>query len=113
MTDVEKTNRIRELNDELRTKGRAFNGRVVAAGGIVNDSAEKRQQVFEVVAKFDEWTTGDDPYGEHDFGKVDVDGEAFIWKIDYYSLDEGHGSEHPEDQKTTIRVLTLMYAEDY
>ncbi|TBC00435.1 DUF3768 domain-containing protein [Rhizobium ruizarguesonis] len=36
-----------------------------------------------------------------------------MFKIDYYGLDEAHGSEHPEDQKTTIRVMTLMYAEDY
>lgn len=107
MTDEAKTARIRELNDELRTNGRALNGRVVVMGGLVNDSAEKRHQVFEAVAKFDDWTTGDDPYGEHDFGKVVVEGEAIIRKIDYYSLDEAHGSEHPEDQKTTIRVLTL------
>ncbi|WP_312881039.1 DUF3768 domain-containing protein [Rhizobium leguminosarum] len=113
MTDDEKTIRIRELNDELRTTGRVLNGRVIAMGSLVNDTPEKRHQVLEAVAKFDEWTTGNDPYGEHDFGKVVVEGEAFIWKIDYYSLDEAHGSEYPDDQKTTIRVLTLMYAEDY
>ncbi|ANL87105.1 DUF3768 domain-containing protein [Rhizobium phaseoli] len=113
MTNDAKTARIRELNDELRTKGRALNGRIVAMGGLVNDTPEKRHQVFAAVVNYDAWTTGDDPYGEHDFGKVIVDGEAFIWKIDYYSLDEADGSEHPEDQKTTIRVLTLMYAEDY
>lgn len=114
MTDDEKTIRIRELNDELRTKGQALNGRVVAVGGLVNDSIEKRHRVFEAVAKFDAWTTGDDPYGEHDFGKVSVDDEAFMWKIDYYAIgDEAHGSEHPEDPAVTIRVLTLMYAEDY
>lgn len=114
MNDEEKTIRIRELNDELRTKGRALNGRVVVMGGLVNDSIEKRHRVFEAVAKFDAWTTADDPYGEHDFGKVSDDGEAFMWKIDYYAIgDEAHGSEHPEGQNTTVRVLTLMYAEDY
>lgn len=114
MADEEKTARIRELNDELRTKGHALNGRVVAVGGLVNDSIEKRHRVFEAVAKFDAWTTGDDPYGEHDFGKLTVDGEAFMFKIDYYAIgDEAHGSEHPEDPAVTIRVLTLMYAEDY
>lgn len=86
MTDDEKTARIRELNDELRTKGHALNGRVVVMGGLTNESREKHHSVFEAVAKFDAWTTGDDPYGEHDFGKVVVDGEAFIWKIDYYAI---------------------------
>lgn len=113
MTDDEKTARIRELNDELRTKGDALNGRVVVMGGLINEDREKHHRVFEAIAKFDAWNKGDDPYGEHDFGKVEVDGKAFIWKIDYYSLDEAHGSENPEDQKTTIRVMTLMYAGDY
>ncbi len=113
LTDDEKTIRIRELNDELRKKGIALNGRVVVMGALVNDSTEKRHRVFEAVAAFKDWNKGDDPYGEHDFGKVEVDGESFIWKIDYYSLDEAHGSEHPEDSSVTIRVLTLMYAEDY
>lgn len=37
-----------------------------------------------------------------------------MFKIDYYAIgDEQHGSEHPEDQAVTIRVMTLMYAEDY
>ncbi|WP_425624906.1 DUF3768 domain-containing protein [Agrobacterium radiobacter] len=114
MTDEEKKARIRELNDELRTKGHALNGRFVAVGGLINEDQEKRLRVFEAAAAFDAWTTGDDPYGEHDFGKFTVDGEDFMFKIDYYAIgDEAHGSEHPEDQATTIRVLTLMYAEDY
>jgi hypothetical protein len=113
MTDEEKIVRIRELNDELRTKGHALNGRIVAMGGLINDDREKHRRVFEAAAAFDSWTAGDDPYGEHDFGRFTVDGEAFMFKIDYYSLDEAHGSEHPEDQNTTIRVMTLMYADDY
>lgn len=52
-------------------------------------------------------------YGEHDVGKIDVDGEAVIFKIDYYSLDEMHGSDHPEDPNVTVRVMTIMFAEDY
>lgn len=63
--------------------------------------------------RHDDWNEGDDPYNEHDFGKLDVDGETVIWKIDYYSLDEMHGSDYPEDPNMTIRILTLMFAEDY
>ncbi|MDW9776428.1 DUF3768 domain-containing protein [Sinorhizobium meliloti] len=67
-----------------------------------------------VAAAYDDWNSGDDPHGEHDFGKFEVDGEHFMFKIDYYAIgDEQHGSEHPEDQAVTIRVMTLMYAEDY
>lgn len=113
MADDERTIRIRELNDELRTKGHARNGKIIAMGGLSNDSREKQIRVLQAAAQFNDWKSGDDPYGEHDFGKFVVDGETYIFKIDYYSLDEAHGSEHPEDPAVTIRVMTLMYAEDY
>ncbi|UXT53236.1 DUF3768 domain-containing protein (plasmid) [Agrobacterium tumefaciens] len=108
-----RTIKIRELNDELRTKGYALNGRIVAMGRLGQDHEAKQIRVVLGASEFNQWTEGDDPYGEHDFGKFEVDGDAFIFKIDYYDLDETHGSEHPEDQKTTIRVMTLMYADDY
>ncbi len=65
------------------------------------------------VAAFDDSSDGDDPYGEHDFGRFDVNGEAVVCKIDHYSLDEMHGSDHPEDPTVTVSILTLMFAEDY
>lgn len=104
--------RIRHLNDELRAEGSCRNGRVVAAGRLAQEY-EKIGAVTAAVAAFDDWNERDDPYGEHDFGKLDVNGEAVIWKIDYYSLDEKHGSDHPEDPAVTVRILTLMFAEDY
>jgi hypothetical protein len=107
-----KVYRIRQLNDELRTEGSCRNGRVVAAGRLAQE-IEKIGKVAAAVATHDDWNEGDDPYSEHDFGKLDVEGEAVIWKIGYYSLDEMHGSEHPEDPNVTIRILTLMFAEDY
>lgn len=114
MTDDEKTIRIRELNDELRLNGRALNGRMVAMGTLGQEGEGKIIRVYRAAAAFDDWPEGDDPYQEHDFGKFEVDGEAFIFKIDYYAIgDEQHGSEHPEDPAVTIRVMTLMYAEDY
>lgn len=100
MVDVQKSIRIQQLNDELRTKGSARNGRVVAAGRLAREP-EKHSAVIAAA------------YGEHDFGKVVLAGKGIIWKIDYYSLDEMHGAEHPDDPNTTIRVLTVMFAEDY
>lgn len=113
MTLDERTIRIRDLNDELRLNGRALNGRMVAMGQLGQEDKEKIIRVYRAAAAFDDWPEGDDPYREHDFGKFEVDGESYIFKIDYYSLDEMHGSEHPEDQNTTIRVMTLMYAGGY
>ncbi|MBY5453887.1 DUF3768 domain-containing protein [Rhizobium leguminosarum] len=113
MTDATKTARIRELNDELRTKGYAPNGRIVAMGAFGQDGRDKQLRVVIAAAQHSDWSSGDDPYGERDFGKFEVDAEAFIFKIDYYSLDEMHGSEHPDDPNVTIRIMTLMYASDY
>lgn len=52
--------------------------------------------------------TGDkgDPYSEHDVGQVVVDGQKFLWKIEY-------ASEAPENAKITRRVLSIMFASDY
>jgi Protein of unknown function (DUF3768) len=57
------------------------------------------------------------PYGEHDFGAFTFDHEGeslrIFWKIDYYAPDLLHGSEDPADPAQTIRVLTIMLAEEY
>ncbi|MGH0288688.1 DUF3768 domain-containing protein [Sinorhizobium meliloti] len=107
-----RTARIRQLNDELRIRTR-LPKRKDRRRWLVGSGAEKIGNIVAAASAFDDWNEGDNPYGEHDFGKLDVDGEAVIFKIDYYSLDELHGSEHPDDPGVTIRVLTLMFAEDY
>ncbi|TBB97182.1 DUF3768 domain-containing protein [Rhizobium ruizarguesonis] len=77
MSDA-RTIKIRDLNDELRTKGYALNGKIVAMGGLSEDDQAKQIRVLLAASEFAEWTEGDDPYGEHDFGKFMIDGEAFI-----------------------------------
>ncbi len=107
MTDDDRTIRIRDLNGELRINGRSLNGRVVAMGTLGHEDNEKIIRVYRGAAAFDDWPEGDDPYREHDFGKFDVDGESYIFKIDYYSLDEMHGSEHPAFEPLNILALEL------
>jgi len=46
-------------------------------------------------------------------GQVVVDGQKFIWKIDYYDREYKHASEEPENAKITRRVLSIMFASDY
>lgn len=114
MTDDEKKARIRELNDELRTRRSQRNGKIIVMGDLINETGdgEKMTKILDAIRDHDNWE-GNDPYGEHDFGKVAVDGEEFIFKIDYYALNEEHLSEHPEDPNVTIRVMSVFYAHDY
>jgi Protein of unknown function (DUF3768) len=52
-----------------------------------------------------------DPYGEHDFGAVEVKGTRVFFKIDYYDL--CFASPDPADENVTRRVMTIMLAEEY
>ena len=113
VTDEEKKAKIRELNDRLRTTGKG--GMVVATGRFGQESAdiEKINRVIAMLRTFDGFVNGDDPYQEHDFGKFTVDGEEFLFKIDYYDLNMEEGSPAPEDPAQTKRVLSVFYASDY
>jgi len=66
------------------------------------------------VIAFDDFNADNDPHREHDFGSFELDGEKLFWKIDYYSTDDPDlGSEDPSDLTKTLRVLTVMLAEEY
>ena len=69
--------------------------------------------VIRRVATFSEFTTENDPHGEHDFGSFTLAGRKFFWKIDYYDANMEFGSENPGDTTKTTRVLTIMLASEY
>ena len=65
------------------------------------------------VQAFNDFDQDNDPYGEHDFGRIEIEGQVFFWKIDYYDQSMQSASEDPSDPHKTMRVLTLMLAEEY
>ena len=65
------------------------------------------------VTRFDNFTPENDPHGEHDFGNFKLCQRTFYWKIDLYNSTMDGGSEDPTDPQKTVRVLSLMLAEDY
>lgn len=105
------TLRIRELNDTLRRTG--LGGKILITRGIKSLSDIAMLSAIEHVRTFDAFTPDNDPHGEHDFGSFTIDGHKVFWKIDYYALDMRHGSEDPADSTKTVRVLTIMLAEEY
>jgi len=104
--------KIAHLNDQLR--GTFLTGRVLLTPGIAELEDHHRIEVVTRVKEFKDFTTDNDPYGEHDFGsfKVDEVGTVF-WKIDYYNRTLDGGSEDPADTSKTTRVLTIMLASEY
>lgn len=102
--------RIAELNDAART---SFNGcRVVITQGIATTIADL-DVLYAKVRAFNEFTERNDPYGEHDFGSIEHEGQTVFWKFDYYDPDLLMHSPDPSDPAVTCRVLTIMLAEEY
>jgi len=107
-----RTLRIAQLNDRLRTT--FLGGEIVMTLGVAGLDEAKRVQILRHVQRFDAFAEDNDPYGEHDFGAIDLpDIEKVFWKIDYYDLDLEFGSEDPADPMVTRRVLTIMLASEY
>ena len=111
MSEKSKTAKIRDLNDQFRKTGRG--GRIMMTQGI---QALCQQGVMEIMAKvraFDIFTKDNDPYGEHDFGKIVHGKETVFWKIDYYDRAMEFASPDPSDPAVTTRVMTVMLAMEY
>ncbi|MFN3889606.1 MAG: DUF3768 domain-containing protein [Beijerinckiaceae bacterium] len=107
---------IRELNDRFRKGDASIPGRIMITSGVQTLIAKQDdglQIVIQAVRDFDDFSKGNDPYAEHDFGAFDCLGARLYWKLDYYAPDMEHGSENPADAGQTVRVMTIMLAEEY
>lgn len=114
---MQKENPTAKLNDEFRKrviKAPQKNGKLLIAGGLVNLSSIPLTFVLCAIhayslTNFDE---DNDPYGEHDFGMVEIEGiPQVFWKIDYY--EDAQLEYGAEDNTKAYRVLTIMFASDY
>lgn len=105
------TAKIAALNDHAR---QTFTGcRVLVTRGIQALGEDAVTAILTQVQQFDRFTEDNDPYGEHDFGKIDWQGAVVFWKIDYYDLDLEMHSPDPSDTTVTARVLTVMLGDEY
>jgi hypothetical protein len=100
---------IRDLNDRFRTT--LTGGQLMLTPGIVG--RPDSEQILAKVVSFSDFSSDNDPYGEHDFGAFEHAGDTIFWKLDYYNHDLSQGSENPANPSVTTRVLTIMLAEEY
>ena len=111
MTDLVDVSRIRDLNDQLR---RSLTGGVlVMTKGIIALGAKRQMAILTAIAAFDGFDPDNDPYGEHDFGALTVEGTRVFFKIDYLDRSLTGHSPDPPDPTVTARVLTVLLAEEY
>ena len=103
--------RIRQLNDAFRQT--FVGGRVLMTPGVSELNTNDLQGVLSKVRMFDAFDGDNDPHREHDFIEVEHDGTTYFGKIDYYAHDLRYGSDDPADPDKTVRVLTIMRADEY
>jgi len=95
-----------QINDNAR-KSMGIGCMLVQTAGVSNLPSEKQSQLREMVEKFNIFTENNDPYKEHDFGKVTLDNEDYFWKIDDY------GEDYKEHGVSRRLVLTIMRTDEY
>lgn len=109
----EKTKRIAELNDILRTTFNPAAGCIMMTSGISALPEPDQAAIFKLVKTFNNFSEDNDPYGEHDFGQVEHNGRKAFFKIDYYDTSMQWASPDPTDPSMTVRVMTVMLANEY
>jgi len=100
-----KTVMISMINDKFRKSGFG----ITLTCGV--QSVEDLPGLLQAIRDYDDFTEDNDPYGEHDFGKLVWHGDKIFWKMDYYNQ-TFDGWEDPFS-KECRRVITVMLANEY
>ena len=115
--------RIAAQNDAFRAHacggvpyppGGALRGCLLCTAAVAAEGDAFAATCRAAVAAQADFPADDDPDGLHDFGAVEVLGRRVWWKIDLYADETLHwGSERPDDPACTVRVLTILFPEDW
>jgi len=103
--------KIASLNDEFRRTGKG--GRVMLTAGIQALGQSAVSAIIMLVRLFNDFNDANDPYAEHDFGAIKFDEVKVFWKIECFDRSMQFASPEPTDPEVTIRILTIMRADEY
>jgi hypothetical protein len=95
-----------KLYDNAR-KSMGMGCMLVQTSGVSALPVSRQAVLRETVERFNTFTEDNDPYGEHDFGKITMDSVDYFWKIDDY------GEDYKKNVATHRLVLTIMRADEY
>jgi Protein of unknown function (DUF3768) len=110
-THPDRSAEIRRLNDQLRTT--FVGGAIVITAGVEALTPARRSALMSAVRSYNAFSSTNDPYDEHDFGAIELTGETFFFKIDYYDRTMEFASPDSADSRCTTRVMTIMRADEY
>jgi len=117
---LEYSRKVADLNDQLRKdmftgnmlKKENLKNKIVLTPGIAGLNLIDKEKIFFSVKYYGNFTKNNNPWGEKDFGSFNFKKETFNWKIDYYDNDMKYHSPDKSDPDKTVRVLTIMKAEE-
>jgi hypothetical protein len=107
------TEKIAHLNDKTRKGLLPASTKMLLTRMVAALPEDALGHLRAAVEQFDAFNEDNDPYGERDFGSIELAGERYFWKIDYYDRSLRFGAEDPSDTSETVRVMTLMHASEY
>jgi len=94
--------------------------RIVLTQGVValkENHPEQYQDLITKVREFNQFVSDpnddrqNDPYGEHDFGSIEIGDSKYFWKVDYYDAGWENGV-NPREEVPNL-LLTIMAADEY
>ncbi len=106
--------RAHECTGAPYSSGEVLRGRLVCTAAVAAMGQSFVVATCIAVAGQSSFSEEDDPDGYHDFGAVEVEGRRVWWKIDLFSDEELRwGAERLDDPSRTVRVLTILFPEDW
>lgn len=95
-------------NDALRKAIITPTGRVMFSSMVAY--SDDFPAILEAFKSFDNFTKDNDPYKEHDCAVFEVNGDQYLFKVDYWDQDLKYGVDQYMDE--AYRIITLMHVSE-